>query len=220
MSEIIIQPKNPLDLTPEEAEELAKAIRISYPRYKVQVKIDGYKGYAVTLYQVITVAVLAAVTEEIVKQIVKLSVDWARERFKQNRSARTTSIMIYGPKGEVLKSLVVKNATDEPEDRTEEDIGIEEIAKKYRGGRANEFEKKRLGGTAMSKKWQESVEAWAIFLVWVFGLLMATLTVLGTLPALSEPASLILLISLIVFLCASLIVFVFDMRRRWGKPKK
>src|SRR4030042_501525 len=149
MNEIIIQPKNPLDLTPEEAEELAKAIRISYPRYKVQVKIDGYKGYAVTLYQVITVAVLAGVTEE--------------------------------------------------------------IAEKYRGGRANEFEKKRLGGTAMSKKWQESVEAWAIFLVWVFGLLMATLPVLGTLPALSEPASLILLISLIVFLCASLIVFVFDM---------
>ena len=129
---IIIQPKNPLDIIPEEAEDLAKAIRVSYPKYKVQVKINGYKGYAVTLYQVITIAVLGAVTEEIIKQIVKLAVDWARERFKQKQSARTTSITIYGPKGEVLKSLVVKNAIDEPEDRTKEAVETEEIAKKYR----------------------------------------------------------------------------------------
>jgi hypothetical protein len=132
MSKIIIQPKNPLDIIPEEAEELAKAIRVSYPKYKVQVRIDGYKGYAVTLYQVIAIAVLGAVTEEIIKQIVKLAVDWARERFKQKQSTRTTSITIYGPKGEVLKSLVVKNATDEPEDETKEAIRTEEIAKKYR----------------------------------------------------------------------------------------
>jgi hypothetical protein len=132
VSKIIIQPKNPLDLTPEEAEELAKAIRVSYPEFKVQVKTDGYKGYAVTLYQVITITLLVAVTEEIVKQIVKLSVDWARDRLKHKQSARTTSITIYGPKGEVLKSLVVKNVTDEPEERTEETAHIEEIAKKYR----------------------------------------------------------------------------------------
>lgn len=72
----------------------------------------------------------------------------------------------------------------------------------------------------MSKKWQELVEAWAIFFVWVFGLLMATLTVVGTLPALSRGASLTLLISMIVFLIASLVVFFFDTRRRWGKSKR
>jgi hypothetical protein len=132
MNKIIIEPKNPLDLTPEEAEELAKAIRISYPKYEVQVKSNGYRGYGVTLYQVITITVLGAVTEEIIKQIVKLSIDWARERLKQKRSARTTSITIYGPKGQVLKSVVVKNATDEPEDETEEAIRTQEIARKYR----------------------------------------------------------------------------------------
>jgi hypothetical protein len=149
MTKIIIQPKNPLDLIPEEAEELAKAIRVSYPKYKVQVKTNGYKGYAVTLYQVITIAVLGAATEEIIKQIVKLSVNWARERLKQKRSARTT---IYGPKGEVLKSLVVKNATDEPEDTTRGAIEIEEIAKKYRKAPFWETTYQRLRRT-VSKLW-------------------------------------------------------------------
>jgi hypothetical protein len=152
MSKIIIQPKNPLDLRPEEAEELAKAIRVSYPKYKVQVKINGYKGYAVTLYQVITIAVIGAVTEEIIKQIVKLAVDWARERFKQRQSARTTSITIYGPKGEVLKALVVKNATDEPEDTTKEAIETEEIARKYRKLSSKETTCQRLR-RRVSKLW-------------------------------------------------------------------
>lgn len=152
MTKIIIQPKNPLDITPEEAEELAKAIRVSYPKYKVQVKINEYRGYAVTLYQVITIAVLSAVTEEIIKQIIKLSVDWARERFKQIQSARATSITIYGPKGEVLKSLVVKNATDESEDETKEAISTEEIAKKYRKAPFWETTYQRLKKT-ISKLW-------------------------------------------------------------------
>jgi hypothetical protein len=152
MSKIIIQPKNPLDLKPEEAEELAKAIRASYPKYKVQVKINGYKGYAVTLSQVITIAILGAVTEEIIKQIVKLAVDWARERFKQKRSARSTSITIYGPKGEVLKSLFVKNATDEPKDTTKEAIETEEIAKKYRKLPSKETTYQRLR-RRVSKLW-------------------------------------------------------------------
>lgn len=135
MSKIIIQPKNPADITPREAEKLAKAFRTAYPKYKMQVESNkGYAltSYAVTLYEVLTIVVVSAAAKEIVQQVIKLTVDWARERFKQKQSARTTSITIYGPKGEVLKSLVVKNATDEPEDRTKEAIETEEIAKKYR----------------------------------------------------------------------------------------
>jgi hypothetical protein len=115
---IIVRPKNPLDIMPEEAEELAKAIRVSCPKYKVQVRINGYKGYAVTWYEVIEIAVVSAVTEEVIRRIGKVAVDWARKRFKQKQSERPKAITIFGPKGEVLKSLVVKNATDEPEDRT------------------------------------------------------------------------------------------------------
>jgi len=132
MRKIIVEPNNPLDIVPEEAEELAKAIRVSYPKYRVQVRISGYRGYAVTLCQVIAIWVAATVTEELIKQVVKIAVDWARERFRQKQSARTTSITIYGPKSELLRSIVVKNATDEPEDRTKEDINMHEIATRYR----------------------------------------------------------------------------------------
>jgi hypothetical protein len=57
-------------------------------------------------------------------------VDWAREQFKERKSKskrrRTVYVAIYvtddPPKSRLLKSLVIKNATDEPEDRTEQDL--------------------------------------------------------------------------------------------------
>jgi hypothetical protein len=129
---IIVRPKNPRDIVPEEAEQLAKAIRVCCPKYKVRVKINGYKGYAVTWYEVIEIAVVSGLTGEVVRLISKVAIDWARERFNQKQSGRPKAITIFGPKGEVLKSLTLKNATDEPEDTTKEGIDIEEIAKKYR----------------------------------------------------------------------------------------
>jgi hypothetical protein len=42
-------------------------------------------------------------------------------RFKKKESKRSVYIPIYGPDGKIVKSVVVKNATDEPEDRTKED---------------------------------------------------------------------------------------------------
>lgn len=132
MSKIIVRPKNPRDIVPEEAEELAKAIRVCCPKYEVQVKINGYRGYAVTWYEVIEIAVVSGLTGEVVRLISKVTINWARERFKQKESGRPKAIVIFGPKGEVLKSLHLKNATDEPEDTTKQGIDIEAIAKKYR----------------------------------------------------------------------------------------
>ena len=152
MNKITIQTKNPAVITPEEAEKLAEAIRISYPEYEVQVEINEYEGYAVTWYEVIKIAVVSGVVEEITKQIIKLAVDWARERFKQKQSVRPTSITIFGPKGEVLKSLVVKNATDEPGDETEKISEYEEIGKKYRKLASKETTCQRLR-RRVSKLW-------------------------------------------------------------------
>jgi hypothetical protein len=132
MSKITIQPKNPLDVLPEEVEELAEAIRVSHPKYKVQIKANRLRGYGVTWYEVIEIAVVSGLTEEVVRYIGKLAVGWARERFKKKQSGRPKAITILGPKGEVLKSLVLKNAADEPEDHTKAAINIEEIARKYR----------------------------------------------------------------------------------------
>ena len=155
MDKIIIQPKNPADITSGEAEKLAKAFRTAYPGYEVQVEIveiHPCDGYAVTWYEVISIAVVSGLAVEITKQIIKLAVDWARERFKQKQSRRPTSITIYGPKGEVLKSLVVKNATDEPEDETEKISKYEEIRKEYRKLPSKETTYQRLR-RRVSKLW-------------------------------------------------------------------
>jgi hypothetical protein len=149
---IIVRPKNPRDIVPEEAEELAKAIRVCCPKYKVQVKINGYKGYAVTWYEVIEIAVVSGLTGEVVRLISEVAIDWARERFKQKQSGRPKAITIFGPKGEVLKSLHLKNAIDEPEDTTKEGIKIEEIARKYRKAPFWETTYQRLKRT-VSKLW-------------------------------------------------------------------
>jgi len=133
VNKIIIEPKNPLVITPEEAEELAKAIRASYPKHKVRVESSGYTGYAVTLYEVLNIWLLTTIGKQIIEQITKLAIEWARQRFKkQGKYPSPKSITIYGPHEEVLISFVLKNATDDPEDRTKEHRETEEIARRYR----------------------------------------------------------------------------------------
>ncbi len=72
----------------------------------------------------------------------------------------------------------------------------------------------------MKKGLQKWGEFCAMVFVWIFGMLTAILTVVGTLPALSERSSLTLLISLIIFLVAATVVFVFEGVRRWGESKR
>jgi hypothetical protein len=63
----------------------------------------------------------AIVGQELIQEITKAGIEWARARFKRKKAGTPVYIPIYGPDGEILKSVVVKNATDEAEDRTEQD---------------------------------------------------------------------------------------------------
>jgi hypothetical protein len=120
LKQIILQPKNPLDLKPEEVKELADSIRTSYPKYDVRVEGgSGYIGYGVTWFQILTIWLLVPINKQIVERITKLAIEWARQRFGKQKAGRPKSITIYGPYRKVLKSIVIKNATDEPEDRTD-----------------------------------------------------------------------------------------------------
>ena len=126
MGNIIIETKNPNDITPEEAETFAEDIRSKYPKYEVQVLGSGYTGYGVTWYEIINIWLVTTITKQLLEQISKIFIDWARQRFLRMGSKRPMSITIYGPNGKALKSIVVKNANDEPE------FGLDNIAKKYR----------------------------------------------------------------------------------------
>jgi hypothetical protein len=129
VDQIIIEPKDPRDITPTEAEDLAQAIRTLNSNYDVRVLTEEQAGHVITWNEVLhiwlpnalftTGAVVGTAT---VQELTKLSVEWARQRIKKKGvPKRPTYIAIYGPAGKLLKSVVVKHSTAEPEDHTEAD---------------------------------------------------------------------------------------------------
>jgi len=126
---IVIRTANPHDITLEEAEGIASLLRAAYPTLSVKTEGQERTGYGVTWFEVLRITILGgafgvgkAFAEEVVKKTADVVVEWARERFKgrKSKSKRPVYLAIYGPDG-LVKSLVIKNATDVPEDRTAED---------------------------------------------------------------------------------------------------
>jgi len=127
MTDIVLQPQNPLSLPPEELDGLGESIRALDTEYQVRIAIVEQRGYGVTWWEVVTVcvpwrdltnaAVVAAVTT-----IVGAAIQWARARFK-TQPDRPKYVAIRGPDGKVLKSVLVKTPDGEVEDRTPKDEG-------------------------------------------------------------------------------------------------
>jgi RNA 3'-terminal phosphate cyclase len=133
-----INTPNPNDITLEEVEEIAEAVRRLNLNCEVTASGQHRTGIGVTWFQVLRIVLLGggafgmakAFTEEVAKKIADIVVEWARERIRGRKSAskRPVYVAIYGPDGTV-KSLVIRNATDEPEDRTEQDQHLERAVK-------------------------------------------------------------------------------------------
>jgi hypothetical protein len=126
---IVIHTASPRDISLEECEQIAESVRGLSPDFEVRVEGHERTGLGVTWFEVLRISLLGGVfglgklfAEETAKKIADIFVDWARERIKErkNKSKRPVCVAIYGPDG-IIKSVVVKNATDEPEDRTEQD---------------------------------------------------------------------------------------------------
>ena len=131
MSRITIRCRNPKDVTLDEVEVLAQAIRKLLPGQDVEVlgKDQQEGAYGITWFQIVDIvlpfagAAGALAAKEVIQQITKAGIDWARSRFKSkgHPKPRPVYIPIYGPDGKIVKSVVINNASDEPEDRTEQD---------------------------------------------------------------------------------------------------
>jgi len=131
MNEIVIRTRNPNDITIDETEDLARAIRAFLPNQDVGVvgKEQREGTYGVTWFQIVDIVLPLAtgagviLGKELVQEIARLGIEWARARFKSKAGIRRRPVYIpiYGPDGKIVKSVVIKNATDEPEDRTEQD---------------------------------------------------------------------------------------------------
>lgn len=126
---IVINSASARDILPGETEAIARAVQKLNKDFEVKVEDHKQTGTFVTWFEVLRITLVGGAfglgktfSEEIVKRIADIVVEWARERFKRqnSNSPRPVYLAISGPDG-LLKSLVIKNCVDEPEDLTEHD---------------------------------------------------------------------------------------------------
>ena len=124
MLQIIVEPNNPLDLKPEELKDFAQKLASLDSGYDVQIAGEGYAAPAVTLWEVVTIwlpLVETTVLTFLVTKTCEYFFAWAKERFKKDPLKRPKSATLLGPDGRVIKVVVVKDSSNEPEDITSPD---------------------------------------------------------------------------------------------------
>jgi hypothetical protein len=128
---IVVRTLNPFDITPDEAEQIAATIRSVILDSEVRVEEQEREDRGLTWFEIlhITLAlnVERIVVEEATKKIEDIVVEWARRRFRGPRSGSKRPVYLEihvrdDLRAQVVKAIVIKNAKDEPEDRTEKKL--------------------------------------------------------------------------------------------------
>lgn len=78
----------------------------------------------------------------------------------------------------------------------------------------------KISKNSIMNKVPQGIESWARFFTWMFGMILAILTVVAVLPLLTGNVRPTLLIMLILFLIAGLVVFVSDVQHRFAQRVK
>jgi hypothetical protein len=103
-------------ITTEEAEDLEHSIHNINPMLE-------FKAGNATIQNpdfpkdFLTILLQSPLGKQFLEEITKSGIKWAQHRFE--RSGRPVCITVSGPDGNILKSILVKNAVDEPVDETE-----------------------------------------------------------------------------------------------------
>lgn len=125
MTQVTLTPGNALDFEEFELEELAAEVSRE-AGVQVALATREQRGRAVTWWEVVDFVVSEA-GGEAVGAVVIAAVAWAARRVKKAREAtpdrlpRPVWVNVYGPNGDVLKSVQVPNRDEEPRDVTEEE---------------------------------------------------------------------------------------------------
>jgi hypothetical protein len=125
---IVVRTQNPLDITPDEAEEIAATIRGLNLDGDVRVEEQEREDRGLTWFEILHITLAFKVgrvgVDEATEKIADIVVDWARERFRGRKSGSRRPVYLeirvrddLGAR--VVKAIVIKNAKDEPEDRAE-----------------------------------------------------------------------------------------------------
>jgi len=119
MAQIRLEPANPLDVRPEELEDLAETIQALDPSYEVRVSPgEALRGVGVTWWEVVNCYVpWKEITGAAAAGVTATITDWLRERFKKEPT-RPKVVTIYGPREQVLKTIALRGPDEEPQDST------------------------------------------------------------------------------------------------------
>ncbi|MER8116464.1 hypothetical protein [Streptomyces sp. NPDC094031] len=117
---VTVRAANPYDFDSAELEEVAQIIRAAASELDVQVMERSERGYGVNAGETLDLLLNTTITSAISIAMPAL-VAWARARWKHEREEhpelppRQRSVrIIYGPTGEVLRSVVVDLPDGEP----------------------------------------------------------------------------------------------------------
>lgn len=117
MPTITLQPKNPLDPTPEELEDLAQAIQGLDSDYAVVVTTRERPRVGVSLWEVIECYVpWSDLTNAAAVALIAELGRWLRNRFEKV-PGRPKLMVIYGPDGKVLKEIEMQSPEEGVRDR-------------------------------------------------------------------------------------------------------
>ncbi len=126
MHQILLQPGNPDDFEPEDFQELIDALRKLDQGYEVRLAYNEQIGHRVTWAEAITLWLSIAADAITIMAIVGQGIAWAQAGFEKEKKEqvqqaiesgeampdvryRPKYITIYGPDGNVLKSVVKRN---------------------------------------------------------------------------------------------------------------
>ncbi len=117
MPTITLRPRNPLDPTPDELEDLARAIQHLYSDYEVIVTTGERPRVGVSLWEVIECYVpWSDMTSAAAGALIAELHRWLRNRFEKV-PGRPKSMVIYGPDGKVLKEIEMQSPEEGSRDR-------------------------------------------------------------------------------------------------------
>ncbi len=112
-STLLLEPGNPFDFTDQELEELIAAVRNDVPDLKVDVAVREEVGYGVTLIEVLHVFVEHKEEISLTAGAVGAVIRWMKRRWERDKG-RQRAVLIWGPRGEPLKSVKIDDPDGEP----------------------------------------------------------------------------------------------------------
>lgn len=114
---ISIEPANPLDVKPEELTSFVEELQAALPDYRV----EGLAGEAmprerrgVTWWEVVNVWLPDAGSGYVLGKVLDAALGWAKARFREKKGRRPKCVVVRGPDGAELDSMVLRSPRHKP----------------------------------------------------------------------------------------------------------